>query len=100
MDRLINLLENDLEFYSFHLDGQFQSIKDYLEIRPENEPRIKELVKAGKLIIGSWYTQPTESLVSGEALIRNMMLGIRECKRLEQYRMFVTYQMSLEIYLN
>jgi len=61
MDRLINLLENDLEFYSFHLDGQFQSIMDYLEIRSENEPRIKSVSK----MIGNRGTTKHVLLMNG-----------------------------------
>ncbi|MDO8685507.1 MAG: glycoside hydrolase family 38 C-terminal domain-containing protein [Clostridiales bacterium] len=81
MDRLLNLLEESGDFKTFTLDGQFLVIKDYLEIRPEKEQQVKKLVREGRLLIGPWYTQPIESLASGEALIRNLILGIRESER-------------------
>lgn len=75
MDELINLLESDPEYRYFHLDGQTIMLEDYLAIRPEKEQTLRELVKQGRILIGPWYNQPDEFLVSGEGLIRNLMLG-------------------------
>ena len=61
--------------YQFTLDGQVIPLLDYLEIKPENETKIRQAVQSGRLHIGPWYTQPDEFLVSGEALIRNLLLG-------------------------
>lgn len=41
MDDLLELIENDPEFHSFHLDGQTIILDDYLEVRPENAKRSK-----------------------------------------------------------
>ncbi|MDZ7307913.1 MAG: hypothetical protein ONB49_12770, partial [candidate division KSB1 bacterium] len=77
MDRLLDLLERTPEFRYFVLDGQTIVLEDYLEIRPENRERLRNLVQAGRLEIGPWYVLPDEFLVSGEALIRNLMTGQR-----------------------
>lgn len=61
------------------LDGQTAVLEDYFAVKPENRPRVKALVAAGKLIIGPWYTQTDTTLVSGESIVRNLMYGIRDC---------------------
>lgn len=82
MDRLLDILENKPEYKTFHMDGQFLPIKDYLEVRPEKKEAIKKFVAEGRLVIGPWYAPPTESFVSGEAMIRNLMLGMQETEKL------------------
>lgn len=82
IDRLIDLLQRDPEFKSFMLDGQMIPIEDYLEIRPEKEAVLKELVKSGKLFVGPWYVLADEYLVSPESLIRNLMSGIKMAESL------------------
>jgi alpha-mannosidase len=80
-DRLLALMKRNEAFHTFLLDGQFSALEDYLELRPEKLEEIRALVTAGRLEIGPWYTQPHETMVGGEALIRNLALGIRECRR-------------------
>ena len=75
VDKLLNILENDERYKYFCLDGQTVVLEDYLEIRPENRQRIADLVRAGRLFVGPWYVLPDEFLVSGEALIHNILLG-------------------------
>ncbi|WP_127582581.1 alpha-mannosidase [Paenibacillus koleovorans] len=75
--KLLRLLEEDPDYYSFHLDGQSIVLKDYLEIHPEDEPRLRAQIEAGRIRIGPWYVQPDEALVSGEALVRNFEEGLR-----------------------
>ena len=81
IDELLDLLERDPSFASFTLDGQTVLLEDYLEVRPAAEPRIRSLVREGRLSIGPWYVLPDEFLVSGEALIRNLMSGIGVARR-------------------
>jgi len=78
LDRLLNLLEGDPTFRHFMLDGQTIVLDDYLEVRPEARERVEKLVRDGRLMIGPWYVLPDEWLVSGEALIRNLRLGLRK----------------------
>ncbi|TCJ16941.1 hypothetical protein E0L93_09615 [Rubrobacter taiwanensis] len=80
MDELIELLEEDDEFRSFLLDGQVILLEDYLHIRPENEARLRRLIREGRIDIGPWYIQPDEALVSGEALVRNLLIGDRKAR--------------------
>ncbi len=75
LDELINYLEKHPEFRAFHFDGQTVFLEDYLEVRPEMEHRLKNLINAGRLLVGPWYTMPDEFLVSGEAMIRNLLRG-------------------------
>jgi alpha-mannosidase len=52
-------------------------VEDYLEARPERRPDLERLVRAGRLFLGPWYALADEYLVSPEALIRNLSLGMR-----------------------
>ncbi len=82
MDGLLDLLEQDSRFRHFTLDGQVIVVDDYLEVRPEARERIERLVRAGRLLVGPWYVLPDEWLVSGEALIRNLRLGLERAAAL------------------
>jgi mannosylglycerate hydrolase len=74
-DRLLHILTTDDEFTCFVLDGQTVVLEDYLQIRPQREKVLKELVKKNRLYVGPWYVLPDEFIVSGEAMIRNLMIG-------------------------
>lgn len=78
VDELLDRMQNDAaaRFPVFHLDGQTSLLRDYLEIRPEREQELRELISAGRILVGPWFVQPDETLVSGEALIRNLQIGI------------------------
>ena len=76
VDRLLDLMEAD-ERYRFTLDGQLATLDDYLEVRPEAEPRIRRLVEEGRLAIGPWQVLMDEFLVSGETILRNLESGLR-----------------------
>lgn len=76
IDQILNLLQAE-EYEYFILDGQTIVLEDYLEIRPELKEKIAKWIKKGKLIVGPWYILPDEFLVSGESLVRNLLLGIQ-----------------------
>jgi mannosylglycerate hydrolase len=80
MDRLLDLFERDPRYRYFTLDGQTLPVRDYLEIRPERAAELRKAVSEGRLLIGPWYTQPNEFMSSGEAMIRNLILGFREAE--------------------
>lgn len=82
IDRVIEILDSDPSFKSFMLDGQTLPIEDYLEIRPERRGDLERLVRAGRLVIGPWYALADEYLVSPEALIRNLIIGLRMAREL------------------
>jgi len=81
VDGVLDTLERDPSFTSFTLDGQAIVLEDYLEIRPENEGRLRALLAAGRLEVGPSYILPDEILVGGESLVRNLLLGRRVCRR-------------------
>jgi mannosylglycerate hydrolase len=81
MDELVELLEEG-RYAGFVMDGQIIPVLDYLEMRPEMEDRIRSLVTEGKLQIGPWFTLPDEYPVDGEALVRNLLWGIRKSENL------------------
>jgi mannosylglycerate hydrolase len=79
--RLVELIDQLLERMAadprlrFTLDGQAATVDDYLEIRPEAEPLIRQLIAEGRLAIGPWQILLDEFLVSGETIVRNLELG-------------------------
>ncbi|MEP7356536.1 MAG: glycoside hydrolase family 38 C-terminal domain-containing protein [Anaerolineales bacterium] len=77
IDALLALLERDPAYAHFNLDAQTIVLQDYLEIRPEQREALRKHVSARRLGVGPWYVLPDEFLVSGEALVRNLMLGHR-----------------------
>ncbi|CAG7644440.1 alpha-mannosidase [Paenibacillus allorhizosphaerae] len=81
MDALIELLENDPEFRSFHLDGQTIVLEDYLQIRPDKQEIVTRMVREGKLHIGPWYILQDEFLTSSEANIRNLLIGHSDARK-------------------
>lgn len=83
-DVLVKLESNP--HLSFLLDGQTVILEDFLEIYPEQRPRLQALIRAGRLQVGPWYVLPDEFLVSGEALIRNLIRGHQQAAAFGQTR--------------
>ncbi|HNS01353.1 MAG TPA: glycoside hydrolase family 38 C-terminal domain-containing protein [Anaerolineae bacterium] len=72
--------------YRFVLDGQTLIIEDYLaQLAPEKaaqrERDIRRFARSGQLLLGPAYLQPDWSLVSGESLVRNLLIGDRVARR-------------------
>jgi len=82
IDRLLDTLQRDPDFKSFHLDGQTIILEDYLQIRPENRELLEQYIREGRIHIGPWYILQDEFLTSGEANVRNLVYGHRDA---EQY---------------
>lgn len=76
MDRLLIILENYPE-YIFHLDAQTIVLEDYLEIRPSKRELLRKHITEGRIIVGPWYLQNDFYLTSGEATIRNLLVGTK-----------------------
>ena len=80
--RLVDMVDDVLERaeadprFCFTFDGQTAMLEDYLEIRPEAEPRIQALVATGQLAVGPWRILSDEFLVAGETLVRNLEAGL------------------------
>ena len=75
MDGILDGMKNQDDFKIFHLDGQTIVLEDYAEIKPENAKELTEYIKNGRIKIGPWYVMPDEFNLSGESLIRNLMIG-------------------------
>ncbi len=72
---VLDTLEGDETFPHFMLDGQVALVDDYLAIRPQDEERLRRLIREDRLSLGPWYVLMDEFLISGETLIRNLELG-------------------------
>ncbi len=75
LDKLLDIFDTDPDYKHFHFDSQTIGIEDYLEVRPENRPRIEQAIQSGRLLVGPWYSLPDEFMVSGESLARNLFIG-------------------------
>lgn len=82
---VLDTLENDKEFKYFMLDAQASLLDDYLKWMPHDKERITKLVKDKKLIIGPWYTQSDQLVISGESIVRNMYYGMKRCEEFGGY---------------
>ena len=69
LDELLPLLEHDLSYARFLLDGQTAVLDDYLEIRPEAAAALGRLAASNRLSIGPWMILMDEFMVSGETII-------------------------------
>ena len=74
IDRLLDILDTDPN-YRFHMDAQTIVLEDYLEIRPDRREVLEKYVREERLLIGPWYVQNDFHLTSGEATVRNLLIG-------------------------
>lgn len=84
-DSLFNYLDKYPEYY-FVLDGQTLMIEDYLEQlseeeRNKSENKLRKYIGQSRLLAGPYYLQPDWNLVSGESLVRNMIVGHQTAKK-------------------
>ena len=91
VDKLLGILERNRDYRHFMFDGQVSALEDYLEIRPENERKIRGHVKSGRLLIGPWWIMPEEFMISPESHIRNLLLGREAARRLGGDTMKIGY---------
>ena len=75
-DNVIDLLERNL-IPSFYFDGQVSALLDYLELRPENETRVRQLILDKKLYIGPFYCLVDEFLTDGICFSKNLEIGMK-----------------------
>ena len=92
LDDLLSRLARDPAYRSFLLDGQTVLIEDYLQVRPERGAEIRALGRDGRLALGPWYVLADELIPSGEALVRNLLLGAADVARYaDGHRLDVLY---------
>lgn len=85
LEKVIDMLEAENSYDKFVLDGQASLLDDYLKWRPQDKQRIKKLVQDNKLIIGPWYTQSDQLVISGESIVRNLLYGMQICENFGKY---------------
>lgn len=90
IDRLLDILDENSSFV-FHMDGQTSWISDYLEIKPFFNERLKKHIADGRIVIGPWFVMPDELLLSGESIVRNLLLGCKICNEYKTEPMPVGY---------
>ena len=79
IDSIIEIMERDPEYHYYHLDGQMIVLEDYLKIKPYMKDRLYALIHAGRIQIGPWYVLQDEYLISDEANVRNLLVGLSLC---------------------
>ncbi len=75
IDDLLDLLIREPRYISFTLDGQAIILEDYLEIHPEKKDLIRALIKQGRIMTGPFYVLPDYFKISGESIVRNLLIG-------------------------
>jgi len=80
-DSLFSILKKEID-YRFVLDGQSLIVEDYFEeLRRQKKDLSKyrklleKYCKQGRILVGPYYMQPDTQLVSGESLVRNLLIG-------------------------
>jgi mannosylglycerate hydrolase len=78
MERVAAQLESGkLKYFLF--DGQTAAFEDLIEhAEPALADRVRKLVRDKRIILGPWYVMADEFLASGEALLRNLEMGIAD----------------------
>lgn len=81
IDTLLDTLDRDPHYHSFHLDGQTIAIEDYLQVRPQQRDRLERYIREGRIVIGPWYILQDEFLTSSEANVRNLLIGHQDASK-------------------
>ncbi len=68
--------------FRFLLDGQTLVVEDLLAVKPQAARQVQALISAGNLTTGPYYCQPDWQLSAGELLIRNLLYGQQDMRRL------------------
>jgi alpha-mannosidase len=74
-DDLVAALGRSRAIPAFLLDGQAVVLDDLADVRPAGARSLARLLRAGRLEAGPWYVLADTFLVSGEALVRNLLAG-------------------------
>lgn len=74
IDHLFEIIEKYPK-YIFHLDAQTIVLEDYLAVKPYNREKLEGYIRSGNILVGPWYVQNDFYLSSGEATVRNLLIG-------------------------
>lgn len=81
IDHLLEILDENPE-YIFHMDAQTIVFEDYFEVKPENKEKCCKYIREKRILVGPWYVQNDFYLTSGEATVRNLLLGTKQAEEL------------------
>lgn len=90
VQEVIQLLISKPEYPAYLLDGQTSLIEDYLQYYPEDREKVAELIRNKRLLIGPWYTQTDQLVISAESIVRNLYYGMKDAEKLG-YSMKIAY---------
>jgi alpha-mannosidase len=65
---------------SFLLDGQSVLLEDYLAVRRDRGAELRAMLASRAIEAGPWFVLADELVTSGEALVRNLLAGIRSVR--------------------
>jgi alpha-mannosidase len=82
LDALLPMLERDMSYARFLLDGQTVVVDDYLEIRPHAADALRRLAASGRVSLGPWMVLMDEFMVSGETIVRDLQMGLARASEL------------------
>ncbi len=71
-------------YYGVYL-SENDYLKPYLDLFPEERAWISRLIQQERCAMGGAYNQPNETTISGESLIRNLVIGSQYQKSLTGY---------------
>ncbi|WP_082233270.1 glycoside hydrolase family 38 C-terminal domain-containing protein [Halobacillus massiliensis] len=77
LDHLIQLLEENVDYHGYVFDAQVSVVDEYLKVRPFHAERLRKLITEKRIFVGPWYTQADSLLVHKEALVRNLLYGVK-----------------------
>lgn len=80
-DHLLKILDENPD-YIFHMDAQTIVFEDYWEVRPEMKEKCCHYIQEGRILAGPWYVQNDFFLTSGEATVRNLLLGMKQAEEM------------------
>jgi mannosylglycerate hydrolase len=75
LDKMGNNPDDGDTLRFFLLGGQTVIIDDIASVRPDMVPLLVIFNAGGRLGLGPWYTQVNQQLVSGESLVRNLLMA-------------------------
>ncbi len=81
IDHLLEILDTQPD-YIFHMDAQTIVFEDYWEIKPEMKEKCCRYIREGRILVGPWYVQNDFFLTSGEATVRNLLLGMDQANKM------------------
>ncbi|HEY3267422.1 MAG TPA: hypothetical protein VGM37_10875 [Armatimonadota bacterium] len=80
VDRLMDLLNEDLGLRYFNMDAQTICVDDDLGVKPASRGRLLSVIRHGRILVAIWCNQNDNTLVSGESAIRSLLIGHRKAE--------------------